>query len=238
MIIGAILAGGQGTRLGGELPKQFLRLGDKPVICHALKHFLACDSIDTVFVVVPEDRIAYTEALLSPYLGQAEVKILAGGADRTGSLLNVLQAIDEQYGHADDHIVITHDAARPFINARILQDNIEAAVKTGACGTAMPMIDSVIESENGLTIDRMPDRARFYKMQTPQSFRVNLLKACFTQLTEEQKATLTDGCNVCRLAGKPVAMVRGSAYNLKITTAADWKLAQMIWDGGLTDDDV
>ncbi len=238
MIIGAILAGGQGTRLGGELPKQFLPLGDKPVLCHALGHFLACDEIDMVFVVVPHDRIDYTEQLLCPYSGKADVKVIAGGADRTGSLLHVLRAIDERYGNSDEHIVITHDAARPFINARILRDNIEAVQRTGACGTAMPMIDSVIESADGVTIDQMPDRARFYKMQTPQSFRVNLLKMCFSKLTDDQKAALTDGCNVCRLAGEPVEIVRGSAYNLKITTAADLKMAQMIWDGGLADDDI
>lgn len=238
MIIGAILAGGQGTRLGGELPKQFLPLGDKPVLCHALGHFLACSEMDEVLVVVPQDRIAYTEELLRPYDGQTPIRVIVGGADRTGSLQNVLRAIDEQYGESDEHIVITHDAARPFINTRILRDNIAAVRAHGACGTAMPMIDSVIESADGITIDRMPDRARFYKMQTPQSFRVNLLKACFDKLTESQKAALTDGCNVCRLAGEPVAIVRGSDYNLKITTAADLKMAQLVWDGGLTDDDV
>ena len=237
MIIGAILAGGQGTRFGGDLPKQFLPLGDKPVLCHSLVQFAACESIDHIFVVVPQDRIAFTEALIAPHVGAAAVTVIAGGTDRTGSLLCVLQAVDERFGAADDHVVITHDAARPFISQRMLADNIEAAARMGACGTAMPMVDSIIRSADGTTIGEMPDRTQFFKMQTPQTFRMGLLKACFAKLTDAQKAALTDGCNVCRLAGEPVEMVRGSDYNLKITTAADWRLAQMILDGGLADDD-
>lgn len=237
MIIGAILAGGQGTRLGGDLPKQFLPLGDKPVLCHSLVQFAACHAIHHILVVVPKERIAYTEALIRPYIGDASVSVIAGGADRTGSLQNVLQAVDAQFGTAEDHIVITHDAARPFIGPRILADNIAAATRMGACGTAMPMVDSLIRSADGIAIDEMPNRAQFFNMQTPQTFRIGLLKSCFSKLTDAQKATLTDGCNVCRLAGEPVEMVRGSSYNLKITTAADLKLAQMILDGGLADDD-
>ncbi len=238
MIIGAILAGGQGSRLGGDTPKQFLPLGGKPVMCHALDRMAACDRIDAIVVAVSDDRIAYTNQLLTSRSYTVPIIVIAGGHDRTETLLHILNEIDTRFGTEEDHILVSHDAARPFINQRILHDNIEAAQRYGACGTAIAAVDSMIETDDGITIRRMPDRARFYRMQTPQSFNVARLKACFAQLSETQRNALTDGCNVCVLAGQPVAIVRGSDYNLKITTPADWRLAQLIADGGLADDDL
>ena len=229
MIIGAILAGGTGSRLGGDVPKQFLDLGGKPVIAHALEQMVACNRIDAILVAVAADRVAYTETLLADY----PVTVIEGGRDRTETLTHILDAIDARFGTDERHILVSHDAARPFIDQRILNENIDAALAVGACGTAMPSVDSVIESDDGAVIDRMPDRTRFWRMQTPQSFDVQTLKAAFAELTSEQRAALTDGCNVCVLTGRPCAIVKGSDYNLKITTPADLKLAQMIADGGL-----
>ena len=234
MIIGAILAGGSGSRLGSELPKQFLMLGKKPIIAYAVEHMAACKRIDAILVAVAPDRIEYTEKLLQNY----PVTVIAGGCDRTETLTNILDEIDARFGTEDSHLLVSHDAARPFINERILNDNIDAAQRYGACGTATPSIDSVIESEGGVLIDRMPDRARFWKMQTPQTFDVATLKAAFAELNDEQRAMLTDGCNVCVLTGRPCAIVNGSEYNLKITTPEDLKLAQLMVDGGLVSDDL
>ena len=229
MIIGAILAGGTGSRLGSELPKQFLDLAGKPVMVHAIEQMVVCDRIDAILVAVAQDRIDYTKALLAEY----PVTVIAGGRDRTETLTNILTEIDARFGTNERHILVSHDAARPFINGRILNENIDAALRYGACGTAIAAIDSVIESEGGEVIDRMPDRSRFWRMQTPQSFDVQTLKEAFAELTDEQRATLTDGCNVCVLTGRPCAIVKGSAYNLKITTPEDLKLARLIADGGL-----
>jgi len=234
MIIGAILAGGSGSRLGSELPKQFLKLGEKPIIAYSVEHMAACKRIDAILVAVAPDRMEYTKELLAAY----PVTVIAGGRDRTETLTNILDEIDARFGTDERHVLVSHDAARPFINGRILNENIDAALQYGACGTAVASVDSVIESEGGVLIDRMPDRARFWKMQTPQSFDVQILKAAFAKLNDEQRAALTDGCNVCVLTGHPCAIVKGSAYNLKITTPEDLMLARFMVDGGLCDDEL
>ena len=135
--------------------------------------------------------------------------------------------INENYSN-EDNILITHDAVRPFVNHRIIDDNIEAAIKHGACNTIIPATDTIVKSSEGDFVDEIPDRAQLYQGQTPQSFRLNLLNELYDKLDENQRKNLTDACKIFTLNDVPVAIVEGDVSNIKITYPHDLKVANFI----------
>ncbi len=238
MIFGAILAGGTGTRMGNySLPKQFLDLGGKPVIVHTLEKFLTCPSLDAIYLGIHKDWIVYMKDMIRKYVpDQAEkITIAAGGEDRNSTLFNVIDQIEADHGAVDDHIIVTHDAVRPFVTLRMIEENIEAAKKYGAVDTCIPAVDTIVVSEDGTTISGIPNRRTMYQGQTPQSFRISLLKTLYTSLTEEEKSILTDACKICVVRNQPVYLVAGSDTNIKITTPGDLKIAQAMVGGEFVD---
>lgn len=237
MIFGAILAGGTGSRMNiADMPKQFLPLGDKPIILHTLEKFLLCDKMDRVYVGVHPDWVGHMQDLLERQVPQRERVILVpGGGDRNSTIFNIVDKIEADWGESDDHLIITHDAVRPFVTLRILEENIEAARAFGACDTVVSAVDTIVVSENGETISQIPDRRLMYQGQTPQSFRISLLKKLYQSLDEEEKAVLTDACKICVARQTPVRLVEGDVSNLKITTVSDYKIAQAMVGGQVVD---
>lgn len=234
MVFGAILAGGVGSRLGADLPKQFLMLGDKPVIVHSLEKFLSCSRMDSVFIGVHPDFMEHTRVLVEQYVPAEKdrVHILCGGGSRNDTLQNIIAAIDELRQDSDEDIIVTHDAARPFVTMRMIEENIDAAVKVGAVNTVCPATDTIVISQDGETVSDIPNKAVMYYGHSPQSFRINMLKNLYSTLTREEKDILTDACKICCLRGQPVALVRSEYTNLKITTPGDYLIAQgFIADG-------
>ncbi len=232
MIFGAILAGGTGTRMGSApLPKQFLPLGDKPILFHSLDTFLSYDGLDAVYIGIHPDWEDYLcELIDARYTGavRERIHVAVGGSDRHQSLLNVIAAIEDAYGESDEHILVTHDAVRPFVTARMIEENIAAAREYGAVNTVIPSVDTMLYSENGEVIDRVADRTRLYHAQTPQSFQMSLLRSLYRSLDAEKIARLTDACSVFVAHGKTVRLVQGDPQNLKITTPADYAIAQAL----------
>ena len=237
MIFGAILAGGTGSRMNiADMPKQFLPLGDKPIILHTLEKFLLCDRMDRVYVGVHPDWVGHMQDLLERQVPQKErVTLVLGGGDRNSTIFNIVDKIEADWGQSDDHLIVTHDAVRPFVTLRILEENIEAARAFGACDTVVSAVDTIVVSENGETISQIPDRRLMYQGQTPQSFRISLLKRLYQSLDEEEKAILTDACKICVVRQTPVRLVEGDVSNLNITTVSDYKIAQAMVGGQVVD---
>ena len=124
------MAGGVGSRMKiSDCPKQFLPLGDKPIIIHTLEKFLMCQRFDRVYVGVHPTWVQHTHELVKKHLSQFEEKIrlVPGGNDRNETLMNVIDAIEGDNGVNEENIIVTHDAVRPFVTARIINDNIDAA---------------------------------------------------------------------------------------------------------------
>lgn len=227
MIYGAILAGGTGSRMGVDKPKQFLMLGNKPIIIHTIEKFLLCQEIDHLFVGVHPDWVSYTEDLIAKYIHtDKNVVLVPGGKDRNATIFNIVAKIEEMYGENEEDIIVTHDSVRPFVTLRILHDNIQAVQEHGACDTVVAAVDTIVVSENGEVISDIPNRKNMFQGQTPQSFKMGMLKKLFHELTEEEKEILTDACKICVVRGVPVKLVRGEVSNIKITTIDDMKMAQ------------
>ncbi|MDO5823084.1 2-C-methyl-D-erythritol 4-phosphate cytidylyltransferase [Methanobrevibacter sp.] len=230
MIFAAILAGGMGLRMGGcDTPKQFLNLGDKPVIVHTIEKFVINDKIDKIVVLTPKNFINHTIHLIDKYISdKKDIIVIEGGETRNDTLINSIKYIDENFGIDEDSIIVTHDSVRPFVTHRIIEDNIKAAKRYGACDTVIPATDTIVESINGATIESIPVRDYYYQGQTPQSFNIKKLFNLISSLTEEESIILTDACKIFTLKDEDVHLVDGEVTNIKITYPYDLKLANTI----------
>ena len=230
MIFAAILAGGIGSRMGGtDTPKQFLDLGGKPVIIHTIEKFAINSKIDKIIVLTPQSFINHTNHLINEYMEDNDnIIVIEGGQTRNDTLINSINYIDENFGIDDGSIIVTHDSVRPFVTHRIIEDNIEAAKRYGACDTVVPATDTIVESINGRTIESIPVRDYYYQGQTPQSFNIKKLFNLVSSLTEEESNILTDACKIFTLKDEDVYLVEGEVTNIKITYPYDLKLANTI----------
>ncbi len=229
MIYAGILAGGVGSRMGiTGMPKQFLSVGGKPIIIHTIEKFLMCERIDHIYVAVVRDYVSHMTDILKKEIGDCDrITVIEGGADRNGSIVNVINEI-RKTDSSPDSILITHDSVRPFVSARIIEENIDAALEFGATDTVIPATDTIIRSSDGMQLDEIPVRDELYNGQTPQTFRIGMFEEDFFALSEDKKKILTDACKIFILAGRTVRMVKGDAYNMKITTPFDLRLAEAI----------
>ncbi len=238
MIFGAILAGGVGSRMNiADMPKQFLPLGDKPIIIHTLEKFMLCSNMDKIYIGVHPSWLLHMEDLIEKFIKvrKDDIIIVAGGGDRNTTIMNIIDKIEEEYGVSEDNYIITHDSVRPFVTSRILNENIEAVVKYDAVDTVVGAIDTIVMSEDGKIISDIPDRRKMYQGQTPQSFKIKLLKDLYNDLSEDEKEILTDACKICLVRNTNVHLVEGEISNMKITTVSDYKIAQAMVGGDKID---
>lgn len=224
-----ILAGGIGTRMGRtDLPKQFLLLGNKPILIHTLEQFLISNDIDKIVVAVPVNWKSYSDDLIKKYCDTDKIDIICGGTTRNDTILNICNHIKENYGLKDDDVIVTHDSVRPFITQRIIKDNIEVCKTTDAVDTVIPAFDTIVEAKNKSTISNIPVRDYMYLGQTPQTFKVETFMDVYSSLTNEEKDILTDACKMFVIKNKEVKIVNGESYNMKVTTPYDLKMASLM----------
>ncbi|MCI9049697.1 MAG: 2-C-methyl-D-erythritol 4-phosphate cytidylyltransferase [Coprobacillus sp.] len=227
MIYAEILAGGKGTRMGNtEMPKQFLMLGNKPIFIHTVEQFLMNKRIEKILICCPEQWVSYTKDTLKKYISDTtKVIVVKGGETRNDTILNGCHFIEKNYGIQDDDIILTHDAVRPFLTQRIIDDNIDGTLKYGAVDTVVEAFDTIVHSKDGKIITDIPVRNEMYQGQTPQSFNIKLLMSFFNSLTDDEKNILTDACKALVIKGIDVHLVKGEVSNIKITTQYDLKVA-------------
>lgn len=228
----AILAGGKGTRMGSELPKQFLPLHGVPIIIHTVRKFITCGEVDRTVVCVPAQYLDYTRTLLGQYPDlHGAVDVTEGGADRTGSLENACRyfaQFEPPAGISEDDVIITHDCVRPFVTHEMIRSSIEAARKYGGATAAIPCVDTICVSAGGEVIDSVPNRAALYSVQTPQTFLMKDFCDILASLSAEEKSRVTDASAVFRMRGRAVAISEGSPSNIKITHPSDIAFAENI----------
>lgn len=229
MIFAGIVAGGTGTRMGADIPKQFLKIDEKPIIVHTISRFLENKNIEKIYLGVHPDWIEYINKILSEYnLDNSRISIIKGGTDRNSTVFNIIDLIVNEYNINDSDIILTHDGVRPFVTQKVINNNIDAALKYGACGTYIPAVDTIIRSQDGNIVSEVPPRPEMFQAQTPQSFNILKLKNTYKSLTEVEKEKLTDTCSVFTIKGLPIHIVEGDVLNMKITTAHDLKIADLI----------
>lgn len=222
-------AAGLGTRMaaGGTspaAPKQFLTVHGLPILIHSLRAFEAVSRVDTIYVAVRKSEIERVQAQVAEYGVAAKVHVVEGGDTRQESVSHALAALP----CSDDDIVLVHDAVRPLIDPATIDRTIDSVVKHGAAIVALPAIDTIKQVErtaDGAIITSTIPRERIVQAQTPQGFRCGLLKRAFAEAEADGFAG-TDEASVAERAGIEVAVVMGTAKNLKITQPGDLELAE------------
>ncbi len=222
-------AAGLGTRMAAGAPKQFLELRGTPILIHTLRAFTELPSVAAVYIAVRKPEIPRLKALLEAHgLGGSTqappIHIIEGGDSRQASVCHALVAVE---GDEDD-IVLVHDAVRPLIPAAVIARTIEAVEKQGAAIVAVPAVDTIKQVErtaHGAIITSTIPREYVVLAQTPQGFRLGLLRRAYAE-AEADGFVGTDESSIVERAGLQVAVVPGTIENLKITQQGDLDLAE------------
>lgn len=230
MIYGVVLAGGVGSRMGNVgKPKQYLLIGDKPILIHTVEKFYMQSEFEKVLVLCPSEWLNHTKNLIKKYIKDNErVVVLTGGETRNETIMNAIDYIESEGNLDEETIIVTHDSVRPFVTQRILEENIRYAKEYGACDTAVAATDTIVCSEDNQTISEIPERRKMYQGQTPQTFQALKLKNLYQALSAEEKALLTDAAKIFVMKGEKVHIVDGEVFNIKITYPYDLRVAEAL----------
>ena len=201
--------------MASDRPKQFLLLAGTPIIIHTLKKFEECASIQEVIVVLPAEESAGFLSMAGKFGLRKVARVVPGGSTRADSVKRGLMAIRS----ATADIVAVHDSVRPFVTVEEIDKTVAAAQETGSAILVAPVVDTIkaIESDSVL---RTPDRTQLRRALTPQCFRYDILKRAFENI-DVTDASITDESFLVERLGERVAVVEGSAANIKITTKQD-----------------
>jgi len=206
MTYGVILAGGIGSRMGGDKPKQYLTIKGKPIIIYTIEKFLVVPEFEKVIVLCPKQWVEHTKNLIEKHIAPAKdrVAVIEGGSTRNETIMNAVKLIENEGNLNDDTIIVTHDSV------------------------VVPATDTIVEAIDNATISNIPDRSKMYQGQTPQSFKALKLKNMYESLTDEEKDILTDAAKIFVIKGEKVALVQGETFNMKITYPYDLRVAKSL----------
>ena len=217
-----VLAAGRGKRMGANKNKQFLELNCKPILYHTLMAFNNCNLIDEILLVASEKEVDYCRReIVDKYKIEKVKKIVCGGKERQHSVLNGLKEL------TDCDTVLIHDGARPFVDEKIIEDGIKYSKVYGACACGVLPKDTIkIKDNSGFSL-KTPNRNDLFAVQTPQSFKYDLILKCHENILKEN-ISVTDDTMVVEHYGNKVFLYEGSYNNIKITTPEDLLLAEKI----------
>lgn len=210
-----IVAAGKGTRMGPNVDKLFLEVAGRPVVAHTWQRFDAAACIDEIVLVVRDTMQAAFTELAETFGFKKPYRLAVGGRERQDSVWSGLQALAPAA-----EIVAIHDGARPCASEKLLADTIEAAREVGAAVAAQRVTDTLKESEGGTWIARTVDRSRLWAVQTPQTFRVEVLRRALA-VVRQQGLLVTDDAAACELIGQPVRLIESLKPNPKVTRPGD-----------------
>lgn len=224
---GIVLAGGKGTRMQSEIPKQYMLLDGKPLLYYSLQAFEE-SNVERVVLVTAEGDEEYCRRELVERFGFHKVAVIvAGGRERYASVWNGLLFLHSEESMPE--YVLIHDGARPLVTPELINRVLAQTESYGACVTGMPVKDTIqMTDENGV-ITLTPKRESLWIAQTPQAFEFSVVYDAYEQLMEEPQINVTDDAMVVGLYHSiPVQMVRGSYTNLKVTTPEDFVFAELL----------
>ncbi len=210
-----LVAAGKGTRMGPGVDKLFLEVAGRPVVAHTWQRFNDAKCIDEIVLVVRDGMQSAFAELAAAYDLRKPHRIVVGGAERQDSVANGLAALSPQV-----EIVAIQDGARPCTSEELIAATIAAARESGAAVAAQPVTDTIKESADGTTIFRTVDRSKLWAVQTPQTFRVEVICRALAEV-RRRGLLFTDDTAACELIGQPVRLVASATANPKVTVPGD-----------------
>ncbi|MCS7161732.1 MAG: 2-C-methyl-D-erythritol 4-phosphate cytidylyltransferase [Bacteroidia bacterium] len=224
MAVWVQLAAGSGVRAESAIPKQFRRLGRKPLLAYAIETFLSVFPEAPVVVVLPLAYFTYGKALLQRYFPKAQLLFTIGGATRSASTEAALAFLCEAALLQPQEVIAFHDAVRPFPSAALIARAFATAQQKGSAVCGLPLSFSIRQVE-GESSRALP-RESFWEVQTPQVFRGDVLQAAWQKLSPTADPRFTDESSWIEAAGWPIYLIPGEPTNIKITYPIDWEVAR------------
>ena len=225
MISAIIVAAGKGTRMGPNVDKLILEIAGKPVVAHTWQRFADAAGVDEIILVVRDGMQPAFEDLAKQFQLRKKFRLVAGGKERQDSVWNGLEAVSP-----GTEIVAIQDAARPCTSEALIAATIAAARETGAAVAAQPVTDTIKESADGRLVSRTPDRSKLWAVQTPQTFRLAIIRRALGEVRRRQ-LLVTDDTAACELIGQPVRLVASAAPNPKVTRPEDLPYLELLLGG-------
>jgi 2-C-methyl-D-erythritol 4-phosphate cytidylyltransferase len=210
-----IVAAGKGTRMGANIDKLFLEVAGRPVVAHTWRRFNDASCIDDIILVVRDGMQNAFAELAAQFHFRKEFRFAVGGKERQDSVWNGLEQLSASAG-----IVAIQDGARPVTSENLIHASISAAREFGAAVAAQRVIDTIKESKNGEIISRHLERKELWSVQTPQSFRVEVIRRALAAV-REKNLHVTDDTAACELIGQSVRLVESTSPNPKVTVPED-----------------
>ena len=230
MNIAVVFGGGVRKRMHTkDIPKQFLKLHNKPIIIHTLELFENHPEIDAIVVSCVSDWVGYLNDLVNKYNLKKVRKIVPGGETGQESIYNGLKAAEE-VGNRDKDIVLIHDGVRPLINKKTISDNIASVLVHGSAITCVKAKETIVEVDENEGIVDIPDRAQARLARAPQSFYLNDILNAHERAISENRFDFIDSCSMLTHYGKKLYLIDGPQENIKITTPDDFYTTRALLD--------
>lgn len=220
-VAAVIVAAGQGTRMGSEVPKQYLSVAGKTILDTTLYKFEKSNEIDEIVLVVNKEDIDFVNDEISPFYNKIS-HVVQGGKTRTDSVYQGILMINKLCG-----IVLIHDGVRPFVSYNLISTCIENAYIYDACVPVVDVVDTIKEvSHDGMVVKTL-ERKKLKAAQTPQAFNYNILRECYENaMTDDNE--FSDDASIAEYYGYKVKTIDGLSKNIKITTPLDLRIAEVI----------
>jgi 2-C-methyl-D-erythritol 4-phosphate cytidylyltransferase len=225
MISAIIVAAGKGTRMGPNVDKLFLELDGCPIVAHTWRRFDKAGCIDEIVMVFREGMQSAFAELAEKHRFKKPFRLVAGGKERQDSVWNGLEALSPSA-----EIVAIQDAARPCTSPALIAATVAAAREIGAVVAAQAVTDTIKESHDGKLIERTLDRSRLWAVQTPQTFRVEIIRRALSEV-RQRGLLVTDDTAACELIGQPVQLVVSAEPNPKVTRPEDLPYVEAVLRG-------
>ena len=210
-----IVAAGSGSRMGTDIPKQFIEISGKPILAYTLEKFQNCPLVDEIIIVTRSDSIVLCKDISDIY-GISKVSVITeGGETRQQSVCKGIGQLSGKEGY-----VLIHDGARPMISLSTLEKCISATIEFGASAVGVPMKDTIKYTDDGKFITKTVDRSKLWLIQTPQAFEIKSIDECHKKAIADSFEA-TDDCMLAEHYGVKVALVEGEYENIKITSPQD-----------------
>lgn len=220
MIIAIILSGGVGSRMGLDIPKQYVMVNEQPVLNYCLKTFLNTEKIDALVIGVADEWIEFVKEHLANLNPTKPVYYAKSGETRQYSIYNALQVIREN-GFSDNSIVIIHDGARPLVSQELINRCLDGCKDADGIMPVIPVKDTTYLSEDGKHILSLLDRSHLWAGQAPEAFRLGKYLKVHDEMPREDLLKINGSTEIAFKAGLNCQMVEGDPMNFKITTPED-----------------
>lgn len=219
--IAVVFAGGVGSRMYSDLPKQFLEVNEKPIIIQTLELFEVNEKIDEIYIACIEQYIPLLNDMLKKFNVQKVVRVFPGGASGQDSIYIALSEVKKDH---DDAVVLIHDGVRPLVDQRTINACIADVNEYGSAITSTPVFETPLFTDDGKTVGAMPERSKTYTAQAPQCFMLNDILGWHDKerVLDEPYSGIVDSCGLAFKYGAKPHLTEGNRGNIKVTTMEDY----------------